>query len=281
MTPTHAIKKGVRYRYYVSRRLITDIRSGDKGEAGAGQRLPARELERLIVKRIGTFLADADAIMAALPPRRGGGPSAKRALAAAADLVRAISTEGEERIFALLRPFIVRVQVHLDRIDVDLGADWLSDALLGRGSVETWLSRDQGDNREAVTASSATAGDHVIRLTTPAELRRVGMEMKLVLDGADSGAPPDAALVRLLVRAYALARRLASRPSSTLEEICAQEGMGAPYAARLMRLNFLAPYIVVAILNGRQPVVLTASKLMADTRLPLDWSGQSKALGFA
>ena len=45
MTPTHAIKKGVRYRYYVSRRLITDVRSGDKHEAGAGQRLPATELE--------------------------------------------------------------------------------------------------------------------------------------------------------------------------------------------------------------------------------------------
>ena len=57
--------------------------------------------------------------------------------------------------------------------------------------------------------------------------------------------------------------------------------MGAPYAARLMRLNFLAPDIVIAILNGRQPVGLTARKLMADTRLPLEWSEQRKALGFA
>ena len=46
-----------------------------------------------------------------------------------------------------------------------------------------------------------------------------------------------------------------------------------------MRLNFLAPDIVVAILSGRQPVGLTASQLMADTRLPLDWSEQRKALG--
>ena len=57
--------------------------------------------------------------------------------------------------------------------------------------------------------------------------------------------------------------------------------MGAPYAARLMRLNFLAPDIVVAILNGRQPAAMTASKLMADTRLPLAWTEQRKALGFA
>jgi hypothetical protein len=57
--------------------------------------------------------------------------------------------------------------------------------------------------------------------------------------------------------------------------------MRAPYAARLMRLNFLPPDIVVAILNGRQPVALNASKLITDTRLPLDWSEQRKALGFA
>ena len=105
--------------------------------------------------------------------------------------------------------------------------------------------------------------------------------MKFVLDGADCGAAPHAALVRLLVRADSLARRLESSSGSTLEEVGAREGMGGPYAARLMRLNFLAPDIVVAILNGRHPVALTATKLMADTRLPPDWSEQRKALGFA
>jgi hypothetical protein len=35
--------------------------------------------------------------------------------------------------------------------------------------------------------------------------------------------------------------------------------MGAPYAAQPKRLNFLAPDIVVGILNGRQPAVLTAT----------------------
>ena len=39
-----------------------------------------------------------------------------------------------------------------------------------------------------------------------------------------------------------------------------------------MRLNYLAPDIVVTILNGRQPVGLTASQLISDTRLPLEWS---------
>ena len=68
------------------------------------------------------------------------------------------------------------------------------------------------------------------------------MEMKFVLDGGNSGAPADAALVRLLVRAYSLGHYLASHLRvSILEEVGAKQGMGAPYAARLMRLNFSPP----------------------------------------
>ena len=42
MTPTHAVKKGRRYRYYVSRPLITQARAGSPG----GLRVPAPEIEQ-------------------------------------------------------------------------------------------------------------------------------------------------------------------------------------------------------------------------------------------
>jgi len=48
-----------------------------------------------------------------------------------------------------------------------------------------------------------------------------------------------------------------------------------------VRLTFLAPDIVAAILAGKQPAGLNANKLMADTRLPLDWREQRTTLGFA
>jgi hypothetical protein len=69
-------------------------------------------------------------------------------------------------------------------------------------------------------------------------------------------------------------------PAATLEDIAAREGFGATYAGRLLRLASLAPAIVTAILEGRQPLELTANALMADTRLPLEWSAQRAALGF-
>jgi hypothetical protein len=62
-----------------------------------------------------------------------------------------------------------------------------------------------------------------LRLTVPAALKRTGKEMKFVIEGADENGTPDPSL------------------GSTLADVGAQEGMGAPYAARLMRLNYLAP----------------------------------------
>jgi site-specific DNA recombinase len=67
----------------------------------------------------------------------------------------------------------------------------------------------------------------------------------------------------------------------SLKDIAQEEKMTASYATRLVRLNFLAPDIVAAILAGKQPAGLNANKLMADTRLPLDWRDQRASLGFA
>jgi len=48
MTPTHAVKNGVRYRYYVSRPLITN----DQTEPSAGRRIPAGEIEQLVTSQL-------------------------------------------------------------------------------------------------------------------------------------------------------------------------------------------------------------------------------------
>jgi site-specific DNA recombinase len=51
--------------------------------------------------------------------------------------------------------------------------------------------------------------------------------------------------------------------------------------ALLLRLSFLAPDITRAILEGRQPGGFTAQKLVTYVGLPLAWTEQRRALGFA
>src|SRR5207253_1120801 len=54
MTPTHAVKKGTRYRYYVSRPLIV----GARADAAAGLRIPAAEIEQIVTNRIRRLLSE-------------------------------------------------------------------------------------------------------------------------------------------------------------------------------------------------------------------------------
>jgi site-specific DNA recombinase len=278
MSPTHAIKKGVRYRYYVSRGLIVGIKGEEENDQASGQRIPAANLESLVVQRLRSFFADPVAVLESLPRPRRDAPSQKRAKVAAAEIVRALDDRREDAWNMIFGPMIVRVQVSLDRIDVDLSAERLAERLLQTSNHDAGLGK--GDYRPPRGDDSSPA-ESVVRLAAPAELKRTGKEMKFIVDGDTKVRTADPSLTRLIVRAHRLMRRLAENPGSTLEDIASRENIGGPYAARLLRLNHVAPDIVAAILDGKQPDDLTANKLMADTRLPLDWCAQRAVLGFA
>jgi site-specific DNA recombinase len=67
MTPSYAIKKGVRYRYYVSCVLA----QGRKHEAGSVARVAADAVERIVCDAIGHFRSDSDAADATIAARIG------------------------------------------------------------------------------------------------------------------------------------------------------------------------------------------------------------------
>jgi hypothetical protein len=127
-------------------------------------------------------------------------------------------------------------------------------------------------------------------------------------DGTDpfATAKPDARLIKLLIRARRFKTRL---PSASEDEtqilsvpiglrragreltmridgepfaaLAKREGVSPSYFTRLVRLSYLAPDIIQAILDGCQPPDLTADKLLAHSRLPLSWHEQRTVLGFA
>ena len=130
------------------------------------------------------------------------------------------------------------------------------------------------DQQQPAHAGGNDRERHPTVLTIPARLKRTGIEMRLVVEDGSEPANVDPVLVRLLVRAHAIRSRLLEEPSLPLKEIAAEEGISSSYVTRLLRLAFLAPDIVTAILNGKHPPQLTANRLMDDTRLPLDWVAQ-------
>src|ERR1019366_2324330 len=74
MTPTHAVKKGTRYRYYISRRLITS----PAADSSHGQRVPASNLEALVIGRLRALFADPVEILNAILNGEQGAPMQKR-----------------------------------------------------------------------------------------------------------------------------------------------------------------------------------------------------------
>lgn len=164
------------------------------------------------------------------------------------------------------RALVTKVQVHSDRVDITLD----------QMGVALWLNAK--DQPRPIRAGGNDREWYLTVLTIPARLKRVGIEMKLVVDGGSEPANVDPALIGLLLRAQIIRARLLEEPSLPLKEIAAEEGISSSYVTRLLRLAFLAPDIVTAILTGRHPPQLTANRLMDDTRLPLDWSAQREIL---
>src|SRR5437773_12422060 len=93
----------------------------------------------------------------------------------------------------------------------------------------------------------------------------------MVIDGTDpfATAKPNARLVKLLLRARRFNAALTQGEAIAFAALAQREGVSRSYFTRLVRLSYLAPDIIQAILDGRQPRDLTPEKLLAHSRLPI------------
>jgi hypothetical protein len=173
-------------------------------------------------------------------------------------------------VHAFIRAVTARVQVHAERIEL----------ALDRARLLRWLDRKQQEEARSTDRDPLESEPDSIVISIPVHLRRAGKEMRLVVDDGSEQPLPDPALIRLVIRAHGIRDQLLHDRSLTLDEIAKSHGFVPSYATRLFRLTLLAPDIVAAVLGGRHPPDLTARKLMDDTRLPLDWNEQRRALGF-
>ena len=67
----------------------------------------------------------------------------------------------------------------------------------------------------------------------------------------------DTTLVKAVARAFRWRRMMEAGRYGTIDELAAAEKINSSYVSRLLRLTLLAPRIVEAILDGRQPEGMT------------------------
>ena len=122
---------------------------------------------------------------------------------------------------------------------------------------------------------------HMVVLTIQTALKRAGMEMRFIIDGADSEArsKPDLSMHRLLAQAYRYRTLLLNHDRRTLKEIAADVGVCGSYFVKVARMSFLAPDILEAILRDEHPLELTAKRISRDMELPVAWADQKSLMG--
>ena len=132
------------------------------------------------------------------------------------------------------------------------------------------------------TASKSTARMPAVDplvLSIVANLRRAGKGVRLVIG---DGSTIDDGLVALIARAIATREMFFASDDDSVESMATWLGVRRDYLAVQMRLSYLAPEIVRAILLGAHPCELTPTRLVALSRnLPYDWEAQRRLLGFA
>jgi hypothetical protein len=259
MRPSHARRNGRRYRYYVSRDLVE--RSVDDG--ASGWRIPADEIEKAVAHAVAARLRQPDFRSEVLRDCQAGAGVLNKVIARISEVAKQLDLSASAPWQALLRSMVNRV---------DLTGTQLR--------VETRFASPQGTNNDD-PVDLILADLPPFTITAPIELQRRGPELRLVLQGAAARDPkPDALLLRTLIEGRARAADyLDAVHRLTVSDVARRHGADVGDVSRSLQLAFLAPDLVTCILDGTQPLALTAERLKRVGELPLLWDEQRALLG--
>ena len=256
LCPTYATKRGQRYRYYVSKRLLNRAETGDDG-----WRLPAHQLEKAVIDGLCDFLKHPIQWLDRFGTDATTPEHVRHATNAATALAERISDAPPSQQRLELAQVVSKIEVHPDRLSI-------------------WIYRPA--QAELISRSRPTDDGHdALLLDLPVAFQRRGIESKIILSGSLPSPSPDQNLIDLVARTRGWFEKIVKGEVGTVREIARLENLDEGDVSRFLPLAFLAPDIVEAILSGRQPVGLTAERLKRLRKLPRCWVEQKQRLGFS
>lgn len=258
MTPTHAVKNGRRYRYYVTTQLI----SGPREDHAKGWRIPAGDIEVLVLDRLRAFLTSDRDLGEALSRFDLDASAVRTAMAKARQLVEGWASIPPIKLRELVRTVVETITVDDERVVASLKPSELAIILLG----------EKCNLPEALQPGA-------IELTIDAKLRRAGKGIRLVVGGGVAE-KPDGQMVALLRDAHATREALLSGRDETIDAMSQRLGINRDILSARLRLTYLAPDILRALVLGRPAERLTPAGLLSLCKdLPHDWQLQRTVIG--
>ena len=202
-----AAKGERRYRYYVSRHLVTG--SADKVRNGC--RLSGPEIERTVAVAARQLLNDHAAISASACNLGVGAGDIPAVLEAAGEWSRLLQSEADGA--AALSGLVDKVNLKPGGIELSIDLPLPVDGTHGAAAMLP------------ITQFFAM------------RMKRRGVEMRLMIEGADAPPrKPDTALLKAIARAHRWFEELISARATSLTAIASREGVTDRYVARLIRL---------------------------------------------
>jgi hypothetical protein len=115
----------------------------------------------------------------------------------------------------------------------------------------------------------------------PMSFRPRGGRTVIVLPNGSRGvvrreATIDNTMIKVIARGFRWHRLLYDGTYATIEDLAAAEKINPSYVSRILRLAYLSPVVVQAILDGKHPAWLTMRHLLEP--FPTDWKQQEKKL---
>ena len=126
---------------------------------------------------------------------------------------------------------------------------------------------------------SGVMGTDVISIEIPMAFKKRGGRKVIVLPDGSHGHPIptatiDNTMIKAIARAFRWQKLLENGTYTCLDDIARSEKIGASFVSRYYRLVLLAPDIVEAILDGRQPAQMTVKVLLKP--FPVEWDRQRR-----
>jgi hypothetical protein len=269
MSPAHANKRGVRYRYYVSRALA----EARADKAGVRPRVPAGEIEHSVlgamlrVRPLAGVEAEAEAgAVAGLDQEvQAAEAEAREASAALATALPSAWLHSPDAL-AFIAQHLDHVTVHRDRLVIQLRP------LAGDGDAEPIGDGHGVDRPEGALAHEAPS----LTLTVPWSWRRTRPTRAVIAPTAPERglSPPHRRLLKAILQAQGWLSDLASGGVDSVEALAAREEVHPRTVRATLSLAFLAPDLVERALDGDLPAHLGLTTL---TRaLPPLWEDQRR-----
>ncbi|MEP1229746.1 MAG: hypothetical protein ABJG88_03640, partial [Litorimonas sp.] len=262
LTPIHTRKpNGRRYCYYISARLA-------KGEVddGTALRLPAPQIEGHVIRRLTDLLPNTARLMEVTGHQCLSPHQIKQLEKTASNLLRRLSSDN---------PKIQRLALIDSLKQITIGSDELTLTLIAPA-----LYKDLNVKTDAGATKSDTK-DTLIPLTYPLQIKRRGVETKLIIGGKALG-QPDQQLIKLIAKSKSWYDGLTSGEFKSIGQIATLENIDNSDVSRALTLAFLSPTIIKDFIAGHHPVDLTVRDLLRKaSRLPLNWDSQRRYLDMA